>query len=193
MSDHAPGRVTALIPCGGTSRRLGGQDKTREPLGATTVLDHLLDALPAGWLVVCVGHERRTRRTVGWVGEDPPGGGPVAALAAGLPAVTTPTCVVLAGDMPFAGPVAADLAAALDQEPACDAVLGTDGEGRTQPLLAAYRADALRAALPAEPAGARLLPVLGRLRTTTRAVGHPAGLDVDTPDALAEARNIVGA
>lgn len=185
--------TTVLVTCGGTSRRLGGRDKTREPLGAGTVLDHLLAALPAGWPVVCVGEERPTCRPVTWAREDPPGGGPVAALAAGLRHVPTPTCVVVAGDMPFAGPGAADLAAALQHSPEEDAVVGTDGTGRAQPLLAAYRSDALRAVLPEDPAGARLMDVLDRLHTTALELPAPRTLDVDTPEALARARHIVGA
>ncbi|HET7661937.1 MAG TPA: NTP transferase domain-containing protein [Oryzihumus sp.] len=185
--------TTVLVTCGGTSRRLGGRDKTREPLGAVTVLDHLLAALPAGWPVICVGEERPTCRPVGWAREDPPGGGPVAALNAGLRQVPTPICVVVAGDMPFAGPAAADLAAALEDSPEDDAVVGTDGSGRTQPLLAAYRTDALRAALPGDPAGARVLAVLDRLRNSTLELPAPRTLDVDTPEALARARHIVGA
>ena len=185
--------VTALVTCGGTSRRLGGRDKTREPLGGSTVLDHLLDALPPSWPVVCVGDERPTTRAVTWVREEPIGGGPVAAVAAGLGAVATTTCVVVAGDMPFAGPAARDLAGALADEDDLEAVVGTDGAGRAQPLLTAYRAGALRAALPGDPAGARLMGVLDRLRTATLPLPHPASLDVDTPEALEEARHIVGA
>jgi len=185
--------TTALFTCGSTSRRLGGRDKTREPLGASTVLDHLLAALPSGWPVLCVGEERPTCRPVGWAREEPPGGGPVAALAAGLRRVTTQACVVVAGDMPFAGPAAADLAAALEDSPDVDAVVGSDGTGRSQPLLAAYRTEALLAALPEDPAGARLMAVLDRLRTTTLELPAPRTLDVDTPEALARARHIVGA
>ena len=193
MSADLAAGTTALVTCGGTSRRLGGRDKTREALGATTVLDHLLDGLPETWPVVCVGEQRPTTRPVTWVREQPPGGGPVAALAAGLTAVATPTCVVLAGDMPFAGPAAADLAAVLRHDDGVEAVVATDGEGRSQPLLAAYRTGALRAALPDDPPGARLMGVLDRLRVTALALPHPFTLDVDTPEALARARHIVGA
>jgi molybdopterin-guanine dinucleotide biosynthesis protein A len=193
MTATPPPATTALVTCGGTSRRLGGRDKTREALGASTVLDHLLAALPPGWPVLCVGEERPTCRPVAWAREDPPGGGPVAALAAGLRHVPTPTCVVVAGDLPFAGPAAADLVAALGDSPEDDAVVGLDGEGRAQPLLAAYRTEALRAALPDDPAGARLMAVLDRLRTSTLELPAPRTLDVDTPEALARARHIVGA
>ena len=77
-----------------------GRDKLAEPLGSATVLDVTLAGLPAGWPVVCVGPERPTARPVTWTVEQPPGGGPVPAIAAGLAHVTTPVVVVLAGDMP---------------------------------------------------------------------------------------------
>ena len=73
-----------IVLCGGTSRRLGGVDKTRESLSGTTVLDYLLDDLPPGWPVVCVGEMRATTRSVQWCRESPAGGGPVAGIAAGL-------------------------------------------------------------------------------------------------------------
>src|SRR5665648_1283701 len=99
MSPEQPG---VMVLCGGTSHRFGGPDKTRERLAGTTVLDHLLDALPAGWAVVCVGEERDTTRSVRWCRESPAGGGPVAGIAAGLEHLDTKVCVIVGGDMPFA-------------------------------------------------------------------------------------------
>src|SRR4051812_41556840 len=97
---------------------MGSGDKTAAPFGSGTVLDHLIDDLPAKWPVVTVGPERPTRRRTQWTREAPPGGGPVAAIAAGLALVRTDLVVVLAGDMPFAAGTAARLAAALDDDPA---------------------------------------------------------------------------
>jgi len=68
--------TSVIVLCGGASRRMGGVDKTRARLGATTVLDRLLDTLPSCWDVVCVGEERPTTRAVTWRRESPPGGGP---------------------------------------------------------------------------------------------------------------------
>jgi molybdopterin-guanine dinucleotide biosynthesis protein A len=189
-----------IVLCGGTSRRLAGRDKTRELLGGTTVMDHLLDALPPGWPVVCVGEERATTRFVRWCRESPAGGGPVAGIAAALrhahqlsDVAAFEICLVAGGDMPFAGPAVPLLADALNAAPRLDAVVAVDPDGRTQPLLAAYRRDALWAALPAESAGARLMGVLDSLHFDTLACEPSLTLDVDTPEALAEARHIVGA
>src|SRR5665811_1669034 len=175
-----------IILCGGTSRRLGGVDKTRESLSGTTVLDYLLDDLPPGWPVICVGEMRATTRSVQWCRESPAGGGPVAGIAAGLelirdrgtatdpdansdiamPGSSAPgnaICVVVGGDMPFAATALPTLVDALNAAPGLDAVLASDPDGRTQPLLAAYRFDALRAALPPVSRGARLMAVVDAL------------------------------
>lgn len=186
---------SVIVLCGGTSRRLAGRDKTRESLAGTTIMDHLLDALPSGWAVVCVGEERSTTRSVGWCRESPAGGGPVAGIAAGLDYLErlhAPICLVIGGDMPFAASAVQRLVAALDAGAGLDAVLAADQSGRPQPLLAAYRCESLRAALPREPGGARLMTVVDSLTTGTVACEAPITLDVDTSEALVEARLIAG-
>jgi molybdopterin-guanine dinucleotide biosynthesis protein A len=191
--------ISAIVLCGGTSRRMSRRDKTREPLAGTTVMDHLLDALPAAWSVVCVGEERATTRSVGWCRESPPGGGPVAGIAAGLRHLERLTridagiCLVVGGDMPFAAAALPTLVDTLNAQPGLDAVLAADPNGRAQPLLAAYRFEALRAAVPDDPGGARLMSVVDALVTGTVACEAPATMDVDTPEALEQARHIVGA
>ncbi|MEP7016983.1 MAG: NTP transferase domain-containing protein [Actinomycetota bacterium] len=202
MSHQQP---VVIVLCGGTSRRMAGRDKTRELLGGTTVLDHLLNGLPSSWAAVCVGDERATTRSVQWCRESPTGGGPVAAIAAGLahlvqadgghrqPDERAEICVVVGGDMPFAGPALVTLADALIAQPSLDGVLATDPDGRKQPLLAAYRRGALRAALPGELAGARVMGVVDAMATGTVACAAQFSLDVDTPEALEQARHIVGA
>ena len=184
-----PAAPTAVVLCGGAGARFGG-DKTQAPFDGTTVLDHLLDGLPARWRVICVGSARVTRRTVAWCRETPPGGGPVAGLAAALPHVTTPVVVVLGGDMPYAAEPAPRLAATLETEPELDAVVGRDGDGRLQPLLAAYRTAALAAALPDPPAGTPLMRLLDGLRSAVVPLDDASALDVDTPDDLDRALTI---
>ena len=174
-------------------------------------MDHLLDSLPADWAVVCVGEPRATKRPVQWCRESPAGGGPVAGIAAGLEHFELPDlpdlpdlpedvddleariCVVVGGDMPFAGPALPALVEALSAQPGLDAVLAADPDGRLQPLLAAYRPGVLRAALPREPGGARLMAVVDALVVGTLDCEAQITLDVDTPEALERARHIVGA
>lgn len=201
--------ICVIVLCGGTSRRFGGRDKTRESIAGTTVLDHLLDPLPDGWTVICVGEERPTTRSVVWCRESPPGGGPVAGVAAGLKHLkhlgqlgdlrqfdadigAGEICVVVAGDMPFAAAAVPGLVETLTATPELDAVLAIDPDGRTQPLLAAYRVEALRRALPQEPGGARLMGVVDALSIATLECKAPITLDVDTREALEQARRIVG-
>ncbi len=68
-------------------------------------------------------------------------------------------------------------------------MIGRDGDGRLQPLLAAYRTSALRAALPEPAAGTPLMRLLDPLRTHVVAVGDDASLDVDTAEDLERARH----
>lgn len=189
MADTAD--VGVIVLCGGTSRRMGGTDKTALPLGEHTVLDHLLDELPAHWPVVCVGVERPTRRTVAWTREEPPGGGPVAGIAAGLEHVTTGIVAVLAGDQPFAGPAAGELVEQLARHPKADAATALDGEGRRQPLLTAYRTLVLRRAVPEPAADAPARHLLAALTVLEVPQPDERTHDVDTPEALARARHRV--
>jgi molybdenum cofactor guanylyltransferase len=189
--DDIPLPTTAVVLCGGAGVRFGG-DKTRAPFGDATVLDHLLDGLPPDWPVICVGSARATHRTVAWCREDPPGGGPVAALAAALHHVGSPVVVVLGGDMPYAAAPAPGLAATLEAGPGLDAAVGRDGDGRLQPLLAAYRTAALRRAVPDPPAGAPLMRLLDALRPVVVPLDDPSALDVDTPADLDRARLRLG-
>jgi molybdopterin-guanine dinucleotide biosynthesis protein A len=186
--DTSSAPVTAVVLCGGEGRRFGS-DKTRAELAGTSLLDHLLDGLPQEWPVVCVGESRPTRRAVTWAREEPPGGGPVAAIAAALPGVGGPVVVLLGGDMPYAAGPAPALVATLVGDPALDAVIGRDGDGRLQPLLAAYRTSALRGAVPEPAAGTPLMRLLDPLRTHVVAVGDDASLDVDTAEDLDRARH----
>lgn len=189
-----PAEPVVIVLCGGTSNRLGGIDKTRESLAGTTVMDYLLNGLPVGWPVLCVGEERATTRSVRWCRESPTRGGPVAGIAAGmehLGDLSAEICVVVGGDMPFAEAALPMLVDALSAQPGLDAVLATEPDGRTQPLLAAYRCEALRAALPSRPGGSRLMAVIDELLIGTVACDARTTLDVDTPEALERARHIV--
>lgn len=81
-----------VVPAGGSSRRLG-TDKLAEPLGTSTVLGELLRRVPPGVPVAVVGPDRALPpdtwpARVVTVRERPPGGGPAAAVGAGLRALT---------------------------------------------------------------------------------------------------------
>ena len=176
--------VTAVVLAGGSSRRFGS-DKLGAALRGSTVLDEALGGLPHHWPVVVVGAERTTRRPVTWTREDPPGGGPLAGVAAGIDLVATHLVVVLAGDMPDGGPVTARLVEALRHAPTeVGAVVAVDDEDHANPLLAAYRARMVRAVLP-DPAHDRPAKTLLTVPHTGLRVGGTGASDVDTPADLA--------
>lgn len=189
-----------VVLAGGESRRWAGRDKTGVLLGGVPVLERAVRGLAVGAgavlpQVVVVAppeHPARARLVdVRWVREEPPGGGPVAGLAAAigvLPAAVT-LVVVGAGDAPFAGEAVPLLLDALDD--GLDGAVGVDPQGRDQPLLAVYRVAPLRAALPASPAGTSLRELVGRLRLGRVPVGPRPSLDLDTPDDLATAERFL--
>lgn len=182
-----------IVPAGGAARRLGGADKPGLTVGGTTLLDRVLAACAGARTTVVVGPARPSGRAgVRWTREQPPGGGPVAAVAAGLGLVTADVVLLLAADLPFLDRRTVErLVTALDEAgaPADRAVL-VDAAGREQPLAAAYRTAALRAALAdlGEPAGRPLRRLVGGLSGPR--VGDTDGVahDCDTWEDLERAR-----
>jgi molybdopterin-guanine dinucleotide biosynthesis protein A len=136
----------ALVLAGAHSARLGGADKALVSFEGMSLLERAVTAVRDAERVIAVG----PRRDIGlpvevtWVQEDPPGGGPVAALAAGLAVTTAELVVVLAVDHPL-----------IDREHITDLVecasgggaVAHDDRGRRQPLVAVYRGPALRSAV----------------------------------------------
>ncbi|GHJ01900.1 molybdenum cofactor guanylyltransferase [Streptomyces olivaceus] len=188
-----PGGYDAVVLAGGAARRLGGADKPGLRVGGRALLDRVLTACAGARATVVVAEPRPTVRPVTWAREDPPGGGPLAALAAGLRHTTSEHVVVVSADLPFlGGPVVVRLLSAL-ADGAADGVLLTDADGRDQPLVAAYRASALRRELAAlarghgGPAGLPLRRLTGALRLT-RVPDAVASFDCDTWDDIATAR-----
>ncbi|TWP34202.1 molybdenum cofactor guanylyltransferase [Leekyejoonella antrihumi] len=176
--------MTCVVLCGGTSRRFGGGDKTAAAFGPTTVLGHLLSELPSDLAVICVGDERPTPRPVTWMREDPPHGGPVAAIAAALERIDSALVAVIAGDMPYAARGLAALRAALADAPAPASAVAVDSHGHRQPLLALHHTAVLRAALPETADGAAVRRVLEALTVVSVPVDDRAAADVDTPTDL---------
>ena len=192
MTVPAPQSVSVVVLAGGAARRFGS-DKLAAPLRGTTVLDHLLDALPPEWPVVAVGAPRTTRRAdVTWTSEEPPGGGPLAAVLAGAALCDTAIAAVVAGDMPDATDALVQLVEVLENAgPEVDAAVAIDGEGIANPLLAAYRTAALgsRAGGPTEGVPARSLLTLAHVEVP---VSGPAARDVDTPADLEDVSRRAG-
>ncbi|MFI9081061.1 NTP transferase domain-containing protein [Streptomyces sioyaensis] len=149
MNDHTD--YDAIVLAGGAARRLGGADKPALSVGGRPLLDRVLAACADAASTVVVGPGRPTARLVVHALEDPPGGGPLAALEAGLRHTTAPVVLVLSADLPFltAATVHRLLAAAGGPGPgggaaARDGAMLRDASGRDQPLVAAYRSGPLR-------------------------------------------------
>jgi molybdopterin-guanine dinucleotide biosynthesis protein A len=171
----------ALVLAGGEARRLGGADKPALLVGGRSLLDRVLSACADAVRTVVVGPERPTERPVVWTREDPPGGGPVPALVAGLREVEADRVVLLAADLPFLTSDAVHLL--LERAPA---VL-TDGH-RQQWLCGAWlTAELLEAAQAAGPRLGALLAGLRPEKVTWEGPGAP-WTDCDTEDDLQEAR-----
>jgi molybdopterin-guanine dinucleotide biosynthesis protein A len=210
MTAHA---YDAVVLAGGAAKRLGGADKPALSVGGRPLLDRVLGACADAAETVVVGTRRPTVRPVRWTQEQPPGGGPVAALDAGLRQTTAPAVLVLSADLPFltartvqallgalAGDDAEDRRAGVAEggpdrsaQGRPDGVVLTDPEGRDQPLVAAYRAEALRRelALLATEHGrlARLpLKLLTAELTLQRLPDPVASFDCDTWEDIARAR-----
>lgn len=191
---------------GGSSRRFGGADKTVADVAGRPLLVRALRAVRHADRVILVGPPPPPgalaaagipAERLSVTREDPPGGGPVAALATAMPLVTTEDVVVLAADMPFAERLPNALLRYLRRAANVDAAVAVDSVGRDQYLAASYRSVGLRGALPSpeEATGRPFRAVVDRLHVV-RVPGDslPPGslVDVDTADDLAAAREAAG-
>lgn len=138
-------RVSAMILTGGTSSRFGS-DKSQAILGQRSLIENLLATIPSEYEIVIVGPElQKASRSVRYIQESPLGGGPVAAIDAGLDLVDSEFVTIIATDMPFASRILNVLTKNFpDTE---DATIPLDAHGVRQTLCALYRADSLRRAL----------------------------------------------
>jgi molybdopterin-guanine dinucleotide biosynthesis protein A len=187
--DILTGMYDAMVLAGGTGRRLGGVDKPGLLVGGRSLLDRVLDATADAATTVVVGPSRPTSRSVLWTRESPVGGGPVAALQAGLAHITSARVVLLAADLPFLSRfVVAGLGAGRNT------VVSVDG--RPQWLCGGWDTADLRQALQGvEVQGARLSDVLQPLKpdwmTLLDVPGRPpAWQDVDTAEDLLHVRSL---
>jgi molybdopterin-guanine dinucleotide biosynthesis protein A/uridine kinase len=188
----ARGSRAAVVLAGGTSRRFGS-DKLGAAVTGRSLLDRAIEGLPDDVRIIVVGPERPLLRSVDFVREDPPGGGPAAGMVAGvrLALTTDPEQVlVLPGDAPDAGRAALLLLAVLLESADATAVVGTDASGFEQPLQLAlsHRAavDLVAAAGPDGAHGGSARALVNRLEPPARRHSLPstAHWDIDTPAQL---------
>ncbi|MFT3832780.1 MAG: molybdenum cofactor guanylyltransferase [Micropruina sp.] len=188
-------RRFAIILGGGRSARMG-RDKRALTVGGRSLLAIAVDACASRDAIVVVSPDLpddvpadRVTRTL----EDPPFGGPVAGIAAGMaalpPAVPGDEVLLLACDLPRVSEIVPVLDAIELAGPAgVDGICLFDAEGYPQYLAGRYRRTALDARLTAV-GETRGLPVR-RLMAALDVRGLAAAeltTDVDTPDEAAAA------
>jgi molybdopterin-guanine dinucleotide biosynthesis protein A len=180
-------RYDAIVLAGGRATRLGGTPKPGVVVGARRLLDHVLDACDGAERTVVVGPADELGPVPTGIEvtcEDPPRGGPVAGIAAGVAALRRTGAphrvLVLAVDVPAAPDAVGPLLAAAAAHPDADGVHLVH-RGRAQWLTGLYSVNPLRAALDGSaPHGAAVRQLVGGL--TLVEVDDPAGAsaDVDT-------------
>ncbi|HJQ43612.1 MAG TPA: NTP transferase domain-containing protein [Jatrophihabitantaceae bacterium] len=186
----------AIVLAGGKAARLDGVDKPGLDIGGRTLLDRVIGAVRAAQRIVVVGPRRADIDDTGdtgdtdaviWCREDPPGGGPVAGIAAGLEHVTADHVLVLAADLPD---IAGANAPLLDALRNADAAVLVDSTGRRNYLAAAWRTATLRARLDSigQASGVAARSLFDGVTTAEVEDTAGWGTDCDTWDDVARAR-----
>jgi molybdopterin-guanine dinucleotide biosynthesis protein A len=183
----------AIVLAGARSERLGGVDKAMIEIDGSTLLDRVLRGLGGASRVVVVGPPRPIRSdvSINWCEEQPAGGGPVAAFAAGLAATSADVVVLLASDLPFVAGAAPALRAALVD--GIEVALLVDAAGRANYLAGAWRRGPVLARLAAlgPPSGMSMRALIAGLATADVVDRDGCGLDCDTWEAVAVARSVI--
>ena len=178
----------AILLTGGSARRLGGRDKPALEVGGRSIGARAAAAAATAHRLIVVGPSPVGVAADVVTREDPPGGGPVAAIHTGLSYVESTWVALLAGDLPFL------TAAVLDElrraAAAVDVALLVDADGRDQPLCAVWRAGVLRSVLGAGESMRSLLGAVPpeRVERLRIAADPPPWFDCDTEEDLARAR-----
>ena len=211
--DADPLDFDAVILAGGRSSRLGGVPKQSLTYDGDSLLRRAAAAAGGARAAVVVGPDAAGMQAgevpAGFLRcrEEPPFGGPAAAIAAGLAALAAagsnrpPLTLVLACDMPNVGQAVAALKAALNvrapgaggpakQQPAGlepDGVVAVSEDGRRQPVVGFYSTAALQRSVAELESTGRLIngsvrALLASLDVQLVAVPAGSTADVDTWD-----------
>ena len=187
-------RASGIVLAGGRGRRLGGIVKAGLELGGVPMLTRVLGAIrPHVSPVVVVGPddlEPLIPPDVLLTRESPPGGGPVAGIAAGLDRLVgaeprQARVFIVAADLPLLSAEAVDLLLTSTSAARSGAVFVDDG-GQPQWLCGAWWESALRRNLEAigDPGGLSMRQLVRGL-TVTHVWFHgtpPPWIDCDTDD-----------
>ena len=189
-----------MVLAGGAARRMGGADKPTLPVAGQSMLTRVLAAVHDADPRVVVGRVPSDLPvSVHVTREEPPGGGPVAAAAAGLALVpdTVAFTALLAADLPFLSGEAIDVLRLTMESAPMEGAVYRDAEGHLQVLCGVWRTKALRAALirlaeeRGDLNGAPVRSLLDKVRVAEvswRRPGPPPWFDCDTDDDLRTAQ-----
>ncbi|GAA4678488.1 molybdenum cofactor guanylyltransferase [Phytohabitans rumicis] len=191
--------VAAIVLAGGAGRRLGGVDKPALFVGRRSMLDRVLAASTIATQRIVVGSVGEVPPDVLTTVEDPPGGGPVAATAAGLALVEpwVDFVAVLAADLPFMSRMALGLLQLDVEFSGKDGAVFVDGDGRRQLLCGMWRVFLLREAIKrlaerrGELAGASMRELVDGMtvqESRWKDRGPPPWFDCDTEEDLRRAK-----
>jgi molybdopterin-guanine dinucleotide biosynthesis protein A len=175
----------AIVLAGGTGRRLDGVDKADLDIAGATLLGRAVESVASAERVIVVADPRPLPRKVVWTREQPPGTGPVAAIAAGLAKVRAPVVVVVACDMPMLTTGTIErLRSTLAASHPADATMLVDDNGRRQLLAGAYRRQALTIALHTlgDPQNQSMRALVATMRIIDVVSVGSEALDCDTWD-----------
>jgi molybdenum cofactor guanylyltransferase len=195
----------SVILAGGRATRMNGADKAELEVGGRPMLVSVAaSAASAGAVrLIVVGPRRGGAVGLGLaavaaglpgglitVREEPPGGGPVAALRRGLSEVRAAWVALLAADMPF---LTGEWLTALLTAAAAPGRVGAmlaDDTGHPQWLAGCWQTERLRLALGTYEGGSLggLLGPLGPAVLRADTAGQPPWQDCDSPAELAAAR-----
>ena len=198
MTGPGVGSLGAILLAGGRGARVGGATKPLFDVGGRTLLAAAAAAAmdASARPVTVVGPVLDAGLDVRWVLEDPPFGGPAAAVVAALASWASDAdpkwTLLLACDLPGVDGAVRHLVADLALLPAdADGLCLGDAASRPQWLTGVYRTPALRDAASTLPQAGRDAPVRRLLDDLAIAVIAAPGaltVDVDTWEDLKEAR-----
>ncbi|GGF69691.1 4-diphosphocytidyl-2C-methyl-D-erythritol kinase [Azorhizobium oxalatiphilum] len=199
MADSLP-RVAAVLLAAGRGTRMGGPNKLLEPVAGVPVVRRVADAALASHaqsLVVVTGHEHQRVEAalsglpVSFVHNPDYPSGMASSVRRGIAALpeSVDGALILLGDMPLVGTGLMDTVIdAFAPERGRLIVVPMADEQRGNPVLWSRRFFPELMALEGDIGARRLIAAHGEAVHEVSAAGPAPFLDVDTPEALAQAR-----
>ena len=174
---------------------MGGVDKATLRLSGERLVDRVAAAAQRAGAagVTIVGPESAAADGCARVREDPPGGGPLAAVAAALPFVQHDWTMLLSCDLQQPVAVCETLLASLREGDDVDGIVLVDQRMRHQWLAGVYSTRMLRRGfevLGDDHAGLPIKLLFAQARLREVPVADAIAADIDTPDDLAQATRL---